>query len=108
MEGDDDAGGISTAAIDRLMRAGMKGVTYFDTSMHNNPAGNPEQLWAWFYASTVQRSACRDKKAQSSPIAAVVPAAPAGVDLTVAKAQPRWQPNLEIPISCHVRPGEPS
>ena len=87
MEGDDHAGLMSTAAIDRLMRAGMKEVKYLDAIVRNKYAGNPDQLRAWESASTVARPARRNKKGTSTPTVDATPAAPTPtVDATPAAA----------------------
>lgn len=79
MENADCAGVSSTAAISRLIRAGMKEVTYLDAIIHNKYARDPDRLRAWLSASTVERPMRRQKKAASSPTAVVVPAVPAVV-----------------------------
>ena len=75
--GEDQTGVISTAAIDRLMRAGMKEVKYLDAIVRNTYAQNPDHLRAWESASTVERPPRRKKQAASSPTAGAAPAAPA-------------------------------
>jgi hypothetical protein len=77
MESNDCAGVSSTAAISRLIRAGMKEVAFLDAIIHNKYAQNTDQLRAWLSASTVERPTRRQKKAASSPTAGTVPAVPA-------------------------------
>ena len=71
---------ISTAAIGRLMRAGMKEVKYLDAIVRNTYAQHPDYVRAWESASAVERPPRRKKPAASSPTAGAalaVPAAPA-------------------------------
>ena len=77
VKGTDHGGVISTAAIDRLMRAGMKEVKYLDAIVHNAYAPPADQLRAWEIARTVERAARRKKKPGESPTAAATPSAPA-------------------------------
>jgi hypothetical protein len=74
--GEDQTGVISTAAIGRLMRAGMKEVKYLDAIVRNTYAQNPDYLRAWASASTLERPPRRKKQAASSPTAGAAPAAP--------------------------------
>ena len=78
-EGHDSTGVASTAAIGRLIRAGMKEVTYLDAIIQNKYARNPDQLRAWLSASTIDRAPRRNKTAgtSSDTSAAPTPAAPA-------------------------------
>ena len=79
--GEDQTGVISTAAIDRLMRGGMKEVKYLDAIVRNTytqgPARNPDYLRAWEIASAVERPPRRKKQVASNPTAGTAPAAPA-------------------------------
>ena len=68
MESDDQEGVASTAAVGRLIKAGMAEVTQLDAIMHNKYARNPDKLRAWESASHIERAPKREKK----------PAAPAG------------------------------
>ena len=74
--GEDQTGVISTAAISRLMRAGMKEVKYLDAIVRNTYRQNPDHLRAWESASTVERPPRRKKQA-AIPTAGAAPAAPA-------------------------------
>lgn len=47
MESDDQEGVASTAAVGRLIRAGMAEVTQLDAIVNNKYARNPEKLRAW-------------------------------------------------------------
>ncbi len=67
-QSDDSTGVASTAAIGRLITAGMKEVNYLDAIIHNKYARNPDQLRAWDSASHIERAPKREKK----------PATPAG------------------------------
>ena len=51
-EGGDTSGVASTAAVGRLIRAGVKEVTYLDAIMWNKYTRNPDKLRAWRSAST--------------------------------------------------------
>ena len=65
----------STAAIDRLIRDGMKIHNTLDAIMHNKYARNPDKLRAWQSASHIERPPQREKK--PAPDAAKAdPAAP--------------------------------
>jgi hypothetical protein len=73
VESDDAESVKSTAAIGRLIRAGMKEVNYLDAIMHNKYARNPDKLRAWQSASHIERAPQREKK----PAVAVVTPNPA-------------------------------
>ena len=75
--GEDTTGVASTAAVGRLIRAGMKEVTYLDAIMYNKYTRDPDKLRAWLSASTVERSPRRDKKAVASAAVAGMPTAQA-------------------------------
>ena len=79
MKAVDHAGVVSTAAIDRLMRAGMKEVKYLDAIVHITYARTADQRRAWESARTIERPKRRKKKPGDSPTptAAVSPTAPA-------------------------------
>ena len=62
MESGDLGGVSSTAAVGRLIRAGMKEVTYLNAIMHNKYSRNAEKLRAWQSASHLERAPQRDKK----------------------------------------------
>ena len=53
---------IDRAAIDRLIRDGMKELTTLDAIMHNKYARNPDKLRAWQSASHIERAPQREKK----------------------------------------------
>jgi hypothetical protein len=72
-EGGDTNGVANTAAIDRLIRDGIKEVTYLDAIMFNKYTRIPEKLRAWRSVSTTERAPRAAKKAANS---ASVPAAP--------------------------------
>ena len=74
--GEDQTGVASTAAIDRLMRAGMKEVKYLDAIVRNTYLQHTDHLRAWESASTLERPPRRKKPAASSPTAGAAPAAP--------------------------------
>ena len=61
-EGDDQEGVASTAAVGRLIRAGMKEVNYLDAIMHNKYARNADKFRAWQSASHIERAPKREKK----------------------------------------------
>ncbi len=69
-EGAQNNGVTSTAAIGRLIRAGMKEVTYLDAIMNNKYTRNPDKLRAWFSASTTERAPRRQTKAAAATAAA--------------------------------------
>lgn len=52
----------STAAIDQLVREGMKELTTLDAIMHNKYARVPEKLRAWQSASHIERAPQREKR----------------------------------------------
>jgi len=60
-ESDDQEGVASTAAVGRLIREGMKEVTYLNAIMHNKYSRNAEKMRAWQSASHIERTA-REKK----------------------------------------------
>ena len=62
MESDDQGGVASTAAVGRLIRAGMAEVTQLDAIMNNKYARNPDKLCAWDSASHIKRAPKREKK----------------------------------------------
>ena len=71
-EGDDMEGVASTAAIGRLIRAGMKEVNYLDAIMHNKYSRDADKFRAWQSASHIERAAKREKK----PAGGTTPAKP--------------------------------
>ena len=64
MESDDQSGVASTAAVGRLIKAGMAEVTQLDAIAHNKYARNPDKLRAWQSASHIERAPKREKKAE--------------------------------------------
>ena len=62
VESDDSEGVQSTAAVGRLIKAGMKEVTYLDAIVQNKYARNPDKLRAWESASHIERAPQREKK----------------------------------------------
>ena len=52
----------STAAIGRLIKAGMKEVNYLDAIIRNKYTRNPDKLRAWDSASHIERAPQREKK----------------------------------------------
>ena len=64
-ESDDEEGLESTAAVGRLIRAGMKEVNYLDAIMRNKYTRNPDKLRAWDAISRIQRAPKREKKPES-------------------------------------------
>lgn len=68
MNSDDQEGVSSTAAVGRLIKAGMAEVTQLDAIMRNKYAGNPDKLTAW---DSAPRSGRRNRQAarlrQSQP-----------------------------------------
>ncbi len=61
-ESGDQGGVASTAAVGRLIRDGMKEVTYLNAIIHNKYSRNAEKLRAWQSASHIERTAQREKK----------------------------------------------
>ena len=59
---DDGEGVESTAAIGRLIKAGMKEVNYLDAIVRNKYARNADKLRAWDSASHIERAPQREKK----------------------------------------------
>ncbi len=59
----------STAVIGRLIRDGMKEITYLDAIMHNKYARTPETLRAWESASHIDRAPQRENKSKSQTAA---------------------------------------
>ena len=70
----------STAAIGRLIRAGMKEINYLDAIIHNKYARNPDKLRAWESASHTERAPQREKP----PVTNVVNVTPDGPQSKVA------------------------
>ena len=66
-ESDDGEGVESTAAIGRLIKAGMKEVNYLDAIVRNKYTRNADKLRAWDSASHIERAPQREKK--SAPAA---------------------------------------
>ncbi len=62
----------STAAVGRLIRAGMKEVNYLNAIMHNKYSRDGDKLRAWKSASHIERAGQREKK----PTPATASAAP--------------------------------
>ena len=62
VESDDSEGVESTAAVGRLIKAGMKEVNYLDAIMRNKYTRNPDKLRAWDSASHIERAPQREKK----------------------------------------------
>lgn len=67
IEGDEGDGVASTAAIGRLIKTGMKEVTYLDAIVHNKYARNPDTLRAWRSASHTERAPHRAKRTSAPP-----------------------------------------
>jgi hypothetical protein len=65
VESEDSEGIQSTAAVGRLIKAGMKEVTYLDAIVQNKYARNPDKLRAWESASHIERAPQREKKPAS-------------------------------------------
>ena len=84
MKGTNHAGVVSTAAIDRLMRAGMKQVKYLDAIVRITYTRASDQRRAWESARTIERPARRKKKPGDSPTAAVTPSVPTATPATPA------------------------
>jgi len=70
-QSDDNEGVESTAAVNRLIKAGMKEVNYLDAIVHNKYSRTPDKLRAWQSPSHIERAPQREKKpatpANSSP-----------------------------------------
>ncbi len=62
VESEDNEGVASTAAVGRLIKAGMKEVNYLDAIMHNKYSRDGDKLRAWKSASHIERVAKREKK----------------------------------------------
>ncbi len=61
VESDDNEGVQSTAAVGRLIKAGMKEVNYLDAIMHNKYARDGDKLRAWNSANHIERAPQREK-----------------------------------------------
>jgi hypothetical protein len=61
VESDDIGGVASTAAVGRLIKAGMKEVNYVDAIMHNKYSRDGDKLRAWKSASHIERAPQREK-----------------------------------------------
>ncbi len=72
MDSDDQEGVASTAAVGRLIKAGMEGVTQLDAIMNNKYARNPDELHTWESASHIEHAPKRKKKSAGGS----TPAAP--------------------------------
>jgi hypothetical protein len=58
-------GGVqSTAAVGRLIKAGMKEVNYLDAIVHNKYSRDGDKLRAWKSASHIERAPHREKPAR--------------------------------------------
>lgn len=62
MDSDDQDGVASTAAVSRLIKAGMAEVEQLNAIMRNKYARTPEVLRAWESASHIERAPQREKK----------------------------------------------
>ncbi len=67
LESDRGGGVESTAAVGRLIRDGMKEVTYLDAITHNKYSRDPDKLRAWQSASHIERAPQREKKPTPPP-----------------------------------------
>ena len=67
VESGDSEGVESTAAVGRLIKAGMKEVNYLDAIMRNKYTRNPDKLRAWDSASHIERAPQREKKPAPAP-----------------------------------------
>jgi hypothetical protein len=67
MESDDQEGVASTAAVGRLIKAGMAEIAQLNAIMHNKYARNPDKLRAWQSASHIERAPKREKKPAPVP-----------------------------------------
>jgi len=74
IESDDGEGVESTAAIGRLIKAGMKEVNYLDAIVRNKYTRNADKLRAWDSASHIERAPQRERKPPAAP--APTPAQP--------------------------------
>ena len=61
-ESDDGEGVESTAAIGRLVKAGMKEVNYLDAIVRNKYTRNADKIRAWESASHIERAPQREEK----------------------------------------------
>lgn len=61
VESDDISGVQSTAAVGRLIKAGMKEVNYLDAIVHNKYSRDGDKLRAWKSASHIERAPQREK-----------------------------------------------
>ena len=75
-ESDDGEGVESTAAIGRLIKAGMKEVNYLDAIVRNKYARNADKLRAWDSASHIERAPVREKKPPTSATGTTPPKPP--------------------------------
>jgi len=62
VESDDSEGVASTAAVSRLIKAGMKEVNYLNAIMHNKYSRDGDKLRAWKSASHIERAPQRENK----------------------------------------------
>ena len=76
MESDDQSGVASTAAVGRLIRAGMAEVTQLDAIIKNKYARTPDKLRAWQSASHIERAPQREKKPAPANCGTTPPAPP--------------------------------
>ena len=73
-EGTGLEGVASTAAVGRLIRAGMKEVNYLDAIMHNKYSRDADKFRAWQSASHIERAPKREKKPASAAGGTTAPA----------------------------------
>lgn len=67
VESEDNEGVEGTAAVGRLIKAGMKEVNYLNAIMHNKYSRTADKLVAWKSASHIER-APKPKKAEAPSI----------------------------------------
>ncbi len=65
--GDENQSVESTAAVGRLIREGMKEITYLDAILRNKYTRTPDKLRAWESASHIERAPQREKKPAPTP-----------------------------------------
>jgi hypothetical protein len=73
MDSDDQDGVASTAAVGRLIKAGMAEVAQLDAIIRNKYARDPDTLRAWRSASHTVRAPQREKPAGPAPGTPVAP-----------------------------------
>ncbi len=74
-ESEDGEGVESTAAIGRLIKAGMKEVNYLDAIVRNKYTRNADKLGVWDSASHIEHAPQRERK-RVPPASVITPPKP--------------------------------